>query len=263
MKKIRKFWAVVRVAAQAKTAYWHDVGARGLFFAVILFIFTRLWGALLGPGGTLQGFSGGALVWYLTIAEVIMLSSTSLLRQVESDIKSGQVAYLLVRPVNYVLYQASYYLGEMLVSIAMNLVVGGAVAWILAGPPPANAVTFGQTLVLFLIAIAMQFSFTMMIGLLAFFTEECRPFWWIYSKLLFTLGGLFMPIDIYPKVFRQIAEAMPFRSVTYGPARVFVGGSTALFVNLTWTGLAWIIGLGFLIAWEYKKGVKMVHANGG
>lgn len=263
MRKARKFAAIFLVAAKAKTAYWHESGARGLFFAIILFIFSRLWGALVGPDGSFAGFTGGDLVWYLTIAEVMMLSSTSLLRQVESDVKSGQIAYLLVRPVNYVLYQASYYLGEMAVSVIMNAVIGGAVAYLLAGPPPATAATLLQAVVLLLIAIATQFAFVMMIGLLAFYVEECRPFYWIYSKLIFTLGGMFIPLDIYPRTFRLLAEALPFKSVTYGPARAFVGGTPALFANLALTGVAWVAVLAVVIAFEYRGGVKRVNANGG
>lgn len=263
MSKARKFAAIFVVAAKAKTAYWHECGARGLFFAMILFIFSRLWGALVGPNGSLNGFSGSDLVWYLTVAEVMMLSSTSLLRQVESDVKSGQIAYLLVRPVNYVLYQASYYLGEMTVSVIMNAVVGGVVALLLAGPPPATIASLLEAIVLLLIAIATQFVFVMMIGLLAFYVEECRPFYWIYSKLIFTLGGMFIPIDIYPRAFRVLAEALPFKSVTYGPARAFVGGSASMFASLALTGIAWVLVLAVVIAFEYRGGVKRVNANGG
>lgn len=262
-RKTRKFAAIALVAAKAKTAYWHESAARGLFFAMILFIFSRLWGTLVGPTGTLAGFRGGDLVWYLTIAEVMMMSTSSLLRQVESDVKSGQIAYMLVRPVNYVLYQASYYLGEMMVAVAMNGVVGGAVAWLLAGPPPATAGSLLQAFILLIIAIATQFAFLMMIGLLAFYVEECRPFYWIYSKLIFTLGGMFIPLDIYPRTFRLLAEALPFKSVTYGPARAFVGGSPAMFVSLSLTGVAWVVLLGIVIALEYRGGVKRVNANGG
>lgn len=263
MRKARKYAAVCLVAAKTKMAYWREFAARALFFAIILFIFSRLWGALVGQTGTLAGFSGRDLVWYLTVAEVMMLSATSLLRQVESDVKSGQIAYLLVRPVDYVLYQASYYLGETMVNVAMNAAVGGAIAAVLAGPPPATLSSALQAVVLLLLAIATQFSFLMAIGLLAFFVEECRPFYWIYSKLVFTLGGLFLPMDIYPRAFRLLAEALPFKSVTYGPARAFVGGSPGLFANLVLTGAAWVIVLAFVLAWEYREGVKRVNANGG
>lgn len=263
MRKTRKFAAICLVAAKAKTAYWREFVARALFFAIILFIFSRLWGALVGPSGALAGFSGRDLVWYLTVAEVMMLSATSLLRQVESDVKSGQIAYLLVRPVNYALYQASYYLGESAVNLAVNAAVGGAIATVLAGPPPATLSSALQAVVLLLLAIAMQFSFLMAIGLLAFFVEECRPFYWIYSKLVFTLGGMFLPLDIYPRAIRLLAEALPFKSVTYGPARVFVAGSPGLFTNLALTGVAWVVALAFVLAWEYREGVKRVNANGG
>lgn len=262
MKKIRKFAAVALVAARSKMAYCHELWARGLFFGIILFTFTQLWLALLGRDGSLAGFYGRDLVWYLAITEVIVLSQTTLLRQVETDVKSGQIAYLLLRPANYVLYQAANYFGEVAVAMLMNLVVGSLVATLLVGPPPTNWVNAGLTLIALIAGMAVQFCFLISIGLLSFYVEECRPFYWIYQKLIFTLGGLFVPLDIYPDFIRRISSALPFQAVTYAPARVFLKGSGQFF-DLLLTAALWILALSLIICWEYKQGVKCIHANGG
>lgn len=262
-RRIRKYLAVSQVAARSKLAYWQEMGARSLFFAVILFIFSQLWSSLLGSDQQLAGFTRQQLVWYLTITEVITLSGSSLLRQVEQDVKTGQIAYLLLRPASYVLYQISYYAGEVLVSIGCNLLVGSLVATLLVGTLPLTLTNVLGALALFLLGGTLQCLLLLSIALLSFFVEECRPFYWIYSKLIFTAGGLFIPLDLYPRFLKALAKALPFQSVAYGPARMFIGGGLAEFLPLALTALGWAVALALLVNWQYGKGVKLVNVNGG
>jgi len=263
MKKMRKYLAVSQVAANSKLAYWQEMGARGLFFAVILFIFSQLWSSLLGSDRQLAGFTRQQLVWYLTITEVITLSGSSLLRQVEQDVKTGQIAYLLLRPASYVLYQVSYYAGEVLVAIGCNLLVGATVATLLVGMLPLTLTNVLGALALFLLGGLTQCLLLLSIALLSFFVEECRPFYWIYSKLVFTAGGLFIPLDLYPGLLKVVAKALPFQAIAYGPARMFVGGGIAEFVPLVVTAAVWAAALALLVNWQYSKGVQQVNVNGG
>ncbi|MGI6344722.1 MAG: ABC transporter permease [Bacillota bacterium] len=262
-RRLGKYTAVTRVAVTNRLAYWPELAARAGFFALILFIFSQLWGKLLGSHGSLLGFDRVQLVWYLTITEVLTLSRTSLVREVTQDVKSGQIAYLLLRPSQYVLYQFANYLGEIVVALLLNFLVGSAVATLLVGLPPLTPDGAAQALLLTGIALCLQFLVLIGIALLSFFVEESAPFQWIYSKMLFTLGGLFIPIDIYPEFFRKLAAALPFRSLAYGPARVFVAPDRQLFAELAGRGLIWIGLLALLVAWEYGKGVKRVNVNGG
>ncbi|MGI6357719.1 MAG: ABC transporter permease [Bacillota bacterium] len=263
LSKMRKYWAVAQVAARSKLAYWQEMGARGLFFGVILFIFSQLWGSLLGNGGTLAGFTRQQLVWYLTITEVVTLSSTSLLSQVEQDVKTGQIAYLLLRPASYLLYQAGYYAGEMLVVTGCNLLVGALLALLLVGPLPLSAGNILGALVMLVLGGALRFLLLLAIALLSFFVEECRPFYWIYSKLIFTAGGLFIPLDLYPRFLQALAKALPFQSVAYAPARMFVGGGVVELLPLAATSAVWTIALALLVRWQYGKGVQRVNVHGG
>jgi len=106
-RKLGKLIAVALVAARSKLAYWQEMSARAVFFAIVLLIFSQLWSALLGAKGELAGFDRRQLVWYLTITEVIALSTTSLIQTVENDVKTGQLAYLLLRPINLLTSQGN------------------------------------------------------------------------------------------------------------------------------------------------------------
>ncbi len=262
-KKWRKYSAVAKTAAQSRLAYWQEMGARTFFFAIVLFTFSGLWGRVIGTNGTLAGYSRQQLVWYLTLTEAITLGATSLIREIEQDVKSGQIAYLLAKPLNYLLYQAAYYFGEMAVSTSLNLLAGGLVAWALIGLPTITLPCLIQALVLIVLGTAVRFCLLAAIALLSFFVEESRPFYWIYSKLIFTLGGLFIPIDLYPELFRRLAAWLPFQSITYAPARAFISGDWQQFVSATGTALLWCILLAGLLSFEFSRGVKQINVNGG
>ena len=264
MKKVTwlKYSAVTKTAAESQLAYWQEVLARVFFFGIILLTFSGLWEQAIG-GGELGGYSRTQLVWYLMLTETITLSSTSLLTSIETDVKSGQIAYLLLRPFNYLAYQAAHYSGEMLVSLALNGVAGAFVAILLVGIPQVTASRLLQTLLLFLLGTAVRFALLASLALLAFFVEESRPFYWIYSKMVFTLGGLFIPIDLYPKAFRQVAAWLPFQSVTYAPARAFIAGDWLFCLSSGVKGLLWLGLLSVLAIHLYTKGVKLINVNGG
>lgn len=261
-KSYRKYLAISKSALREQIAYWQEVGARTFFFAIILFTFSGLWEQVVGDGA-LAGFTRPQLVWYLTLTEIITLSSTSLLTDIEADVKSGQIAYLLLRPFNYLLYQAAHYSGEMLVSIGLNALAGGTVAWILVGLPQVGWQSLVQTGLLMVIGAAVRFCLLTSIALCSFFVEESRPFYWIYSKMTFTLGGLFLPIDLYPKFFRQVAGWLPFQSVAYSPARAFITEDRAFFLAAAGRGLMWLVLLAGLLIWQYSQGVKHINVNGG
>jgi len=59
---------------------------------------------------------------------------------VDEQVKTGQLAYFLIRPHSYILYLLATYLGEALVRLTVNLVVAGTMAWVLVGPPPLREV---------------------------------------------------------------------------------------------------------------------------
>ena len=72
------------------------------------------------------------------------------------------------------------------------------------------------------LALLLDAFIAVTIGLLAFWLEEVTPVFWIYQKLLFTVGGLFLPLEMFPQWLERGVKWLPFQFITYVPARVFV-----------------------------------------
>ena len=102
-----------------------------------------------------------------------------------------------------------------------------------------------------------------MIGLAAFVTEDVSAFMWIYQKFAFILGGLLVPLDFYPAWLQTIAKALPFSSMVYGPARLFVEPTLEQFLTVMLMQIVWIAVFGVLLLIAYRRGLTLLTVNGG
>jgi ABC-2 type transport system permease protein len=264
-----KYWAIFKAQLANRVVYLGDLIAQSLTILFFMFIFTQLWrvtyraaGDENGLASTISGLSLRQVLWYLMLAETIMLSTPRLSQSVSTAVKDGSIAYLLNKPYNFLLYQMSVGLGDSLIHMVFNALVGGALVWILVGPPP-DPVGWPLVLIGVLLSLALNFSISSMIGLLAFVTEEVSAFEWIYQKFVMILGGLLIPLDFLPGWLRSIALALPFSYTIYGPARLFVEPSLERFLWLITGQLAWLAVAGLLAAWLYRRGVAWLSINGG
>ncbi|QBD81765.1 hypothetical protein EPA93_39650 [Ktedonosporobacter rubrisoli] len=261
----RKYVAVLRVSVASNLAYAMEVFFRALMLIVLVFILSQLWITTFHARGarSLNGFSIQSLIWYLVAAETIALSLPGLSRRIDLEVRNGQLAYLLGKPCNYVLYNFAHYLGERLVRLVINGLVGATLALIVAGLPHFSwQGILAWPLVTFL-ALCIDFSIYFSIGLLAFWTEETQSFAMIFSRLTLVLGGVLAPIEIFPQPLRSIAQALPFTAILYGPARTLLHFDLA---QLSLLLLQQVVTLGvgcLLLAGLYLVAIRRVSINGG
>lgn len=261
---LAKYGEVARTALANRCAYFGDALARPLFFALILFVFMQLWQKVFAGGrSAVEGFGAVETLWYMVMTEAIMLSVPRLDGRVDVEVKSGSIAYLLGRPCNYVGYHLAYGLGESLPLFGLNLCVGSVVALLLIGSFPFRWSLAPVLLLTVFAAFVLHFYISMSIALLAFWVEDAGPFFWIYSKMLFILGGLLIPLSFFPLWLRRIAEALPFRTVLCGPARLFVHGRIDEFAGLFAWQCLWIAVFAALAHGMFLVGRKRVHVHGG
>ena len=110
--------------------------------------------------------------------------------------------------------------------------------------------------------LTLNFFIGMAISLSAFWVEDW-PFFWIYSKVLFVLGGLFAPMEVYPDALARAARATPFNYVLYAPARLFVQFDMDFFLHAVMMQVVWLAALAFLVMALYRMGVRRLDVNGG
>lgn len=174
---------------------------RWLWMGLILFVFVQLWTVTYEQGGltSIAGFSLADIVWYLVITETVALSAPRVSLKIDEEVKSGELAYVLLRPYSYALYHLSAYWGVAAILVPVNVVLGGTVVMVAAGPPPSlSPAAAAATALAVVLGLTLNFLIEFSIGMLAFWFEDTQPFFWIYQKLVFTLGGLFLPLELLP-----------------------------------------------------------------
>ena len=263
-RRFLKYWAIFKTQVIHSLAYPADLIARAFTAVLFAWVFFHLWQAAYRSTGqgTLSGLTLKETLWYLVVAEAIVLSRPRMATGIAESVKNGEIAYLLSRPYNFLLYQASVGIGDSILRILLNAVAGGAVVWSVAGPRP-DPRGWPMVFVAVVFGWAIDFCITAMIGLAAFVTEEVSSFEWIYRKFVLLLGGVLIPLDLFPAWLRDISLALPFASAVYGPARLFVSPGLARFAHLALTQVAWLGALGLVLGLLYRRSVAWLTVNGG
>ena len=264
MNSFKKYWAIFQITLINSLAYPGELLGRSLMMIPFMWIFYQLWKITFASSGTdvIADLTLRDTLWYLMLAETIELGRPPLARTISENVKDGSIAYILNKPYDFLLYQFSTAMGETIFRTMINAVFGGVTVFWLVGAP-----NHPQGLIVAIPAIlgawTLHFCLNAMIGLSAFVFEDVSAFTWIYQKFAFILGGMLIPLDFYPKWLQAIAKAMPFSSMIYGPARLFVTPSAEMFIRVMSLQIVWIVVLGLLLTLTYRRGISQLTVNGG
>jgi ABC-2 type transport system permease protein len=115
-----------------------------------------------------------------------------------------------------------------------------------------------------LLASALLTALYLGIGLLAFWLEDVSPVFWVWQKLLFVLGGLMLPLHLYPEPLQRIALLTPFPVVLFGPGSLVLGDpGTAALGALAGRLAVWSVITGLTLRWLYRRTSATLLLNGG
>ena len=93
--------------------------------------------------------------------------------------------------------------------------------------------------------------------------EDTQRAEWIYSKLVITIGGLFLPLDLFPYWLAAVSRVLPYASICYAPARLFVGFTWSAFGSLVLTQAVWLLLSAMTVHFVFSRAVRRVVAHGG
>lgn len=262
---IAKYVEVGRITLRTQWAYLADRLLGTFFLAVILFVFVQLWQVTYAAqgGGLIDGYGMAEMIWYLVATEAIVLSLPPIHRTIEEEVKSGDLALRLNKPYEYLLFHYSTYVSDGLLRLLTCLSVGGATAYLLVGGFGFGWGAAPSLLVLYLTTQALHFLLTAAVGLTAFWTEDVTGLWFIVDRAKWILGGLLLPLELFPAGVRAVAEVLPFRHMIYGPARLFVHWSAEEALQLLANQALWLLIFGLAVVLIYRLGVRRVDLNGG
>jgi ABC-2 type transport system permease protein len=260
-RAIARYFAFARIAvAQARQERGELLG-RVVFFAVILGVFSSLWRAVAEAGVPVAA-DPKRLVWYLATTEWILLSAAPIHLEIQEAIRRGDVVYRIGRPVSYVIAEFAAGLGLLAVRAPVLGLTAFLCAFVFTGStPPLRAlfivVPFG------LAAAALMNALDLGIGLLAFWLQDVSPVYWLWQKLMFVLGGLMLPLDLYPSFIQRAAAFTPFPVLLAGPASFVVGTGMVTPGVLARDLAIWSGVTALAVSWTFRRAMAALTINGG
>ena len=265
LMQVAKYRAVFTTSVQNQVAYWGEWLLRGVFLAMVLFVFLQLWHATYSAQGkaTIGGFTLPQMLWYLALTESIVLSRPRVNQTIDQEVRSGDIAYVLVRPYAYAAYHLATYLGERVLRFATTLAVASILAALYVGPVHVTPAHGAAALLALGLAMLIDFLGSFAVGLLAFWTEDTDSIGLIYDRAVMLLGGMFLPLSLLPVAIARVAEALPFSVLVYGPARLALGDPEASLPAIAARQALALVLFGAVAAWLYRAALRRVSLNGG
>jgi len=257
---VRKAAVLARVAARHRLSQRAAAIGRAVTYAIMLFVFSRLWSVI---AAAYPGTSPPAdrVLWYIAITEWIVLSMPQMHGDIQDELRAGDLLYRLTRPIAYPWARLGEGLGDLVVRMGLLGIAGFGFAYLLTGTVPLGARELAWVVPLGVLAASVGVVFELAIGFTSFWLHDCRPVYWIWQKGLFLLGGLLVPLSLYPEWLRAIAVWSPFAAILHGCGTLALGEGEPLLVGLRL--LAWFaIGLG-LVALVFRRGLAQLDGGGG
>lgn len=260
--EIGKYFSVMKIELIDFFQSRWDVVFGFLFLAVLIFVYFQLW-ALGFAQKALPGYSLAKMVFYVAIAESVLVSVGRIYKIIDEELKKGLVTNYLSKPVDYVFFQFSRCFGKSTINFFMNLLLSLAFCFLLFGIFPFGIPEFLALVVIGISCLCLLTICGVFFGLLGFFTEDSSAFYFLYSKGIFVFGGLVFPIDLYPEWLKIISDFLPFKWAVYAAGKLAISFSEGFFLQALLMQAFWIAFFIILSMLVFRQISKKVFVNGG
>jgi ABC-2 type transport system permease protein len=263
----RVYWRLLVAGFRRQSAY--RLAAVGGLVANLTFGLLKvaiLFATVRAAGGQLRGYDTASMSTYIWLSQG-MLGSVNLIGRTDLAlrVRDGQVAVDFLRPVD-------------LQAATLATEAGGSLfALIPRGLPSVllGAVTVGIQLPTFpvfyllgaislVLGIVISSATVYLIAVAGFWLVETRGLQIFYMLASGFLGGLYVPIALFPHWLRIVAAATPFPSIMMYPVNVLSGlGSAVYATELVLAQLAWLAGVVAVGQLLTRAGRRRLEIQGG
>jgi ABC-2 type transport system permease protein len=262
-------WADAGALLAFASLGWHRAAAdragglgRLAFYWLILLIFWALWRATPLQELGRPGFDAARLFCYMAVTECVLIAVGFPYREIERAILSGEIAAGLTRPLPYAMAVLAEWIGgcchRLLLLGAGGIVIG---LWITGGIDIPFAV-LPAMLLSTAIAVLLVLLCHLQLGYAAAWVGTPAPLFWIWQKMTFVLGGLMIPLTLYPEPFGSLARASPFAAMVFAPASFVLDASASGIAETLGLQLFWLVVIG-LMTWMVERAAEARFAEQG
>ena len=184
----------------------------------LIAVWASVWSMVDGNLMASTGLSWSGVIWYVAITEAVFFSVGHAWLKVEADVQTGRALSAHLRPADYLLITIAQQAGRSFVLLMVLLVSGSLFAFALSGEwllVPTQVPVF---LLSALLGSSILILIQMMVGMVVQWVGNARPVYMVVQKSTAVMGGLLVPITIFPQWVQDAIWITPFPAVFFAPA---------------------------------------------
>jgi ABC-2 type transport system permease protein len=261
------YLAFATSAFQTRLAYRSQVWAQALGYFIEISAKVAIWTAVYAGLASVDGVSLPQMVTYAIISASVQSGWLweHFVRSVGAQIKSGDVAVYLLKPLRYPLMLFAAECGNLafrfLTLIVPVTIIAGLLYGFVLPASPVHAVLF---VAMWLLGFVILFFLAAIASLLSFWMMTVHSLEWTLTALLAILSGRMVPLWFFPEQATAIFQYLPFAWIGFHPTAVYLGqADIAESLNLLAIGLLWAAILGACVALLWHRAARRLIVQGG
>lgn len=230
-----------------------------------------LWSAIFTSSSspTMNGFTKNDMMVYIIISFITAMTIGSGTEWIiGGEVRSGEIAINLIRPINYRIRLMAQALGSIFwqfIAIFMPIwITMVSVRYFTLGELPPHIGTIGLYLLSLILGFIIWFLFNFCFGLFAFYVTYTWGLNMFKDTLVKFISGAIIPIVFFPDWFQKILMFLPFGSINYTPVMIYLnkytGNETLRVLGIQ---VLWVIILYVFSRFLWSKATKRLTIMGG
>jgi ABC-2 type transport system permease protein len=245
-----KYLALASLAIQQRFAYRSNVALDLVVNLAQLIAQMYLWRNVFATTPQVGSYDLARMQTYILVSYVVSSMTFSFVVFMVIDlIRSGAIATVLTRPIDFMYAQITEALGEAVVRGLVSLVIAVLLSILffhalLPASVMAGALFFVSLMFSFLVRVTFDFC----ISLFACYTLNGRGLHWIQWGVVSIFSGALIPLEFFPNWLKTVAAILPFQAIVSVPINIYLGnvqGAAAWMViglQAFWVFVLWLLG---------------------
>ncbi len=265
-----RYYGIALTSTKEKFVYRFDFFL-SLFVTLLgMALMVYLWRAIYREAGATLGYDLRDLLTYICLGQAfnfgrIAAAQRRLLFRVNDSLRSGNIIFDLLRPVDYQALQFAETVGQFVTELVLINAPAYLAATLVFGiaPPASASAALGFALSL-LGAFLISFSLDFLLMIVAFWTFGANGLIYARRALIELFAGSLVPLALFPDGLRAVALALPFQGLAYIPISIYQGriAGSAIWGSFLFQ-LGWALALVTLTRLVWLRARRRLTIQGG
>lgn len=233
----------------------------------ILFVYLQvcLWTALYSKGIT-SAASGDqirtifSIIFSNIVFSVMECNTVSL---INDKIRSGEIAMDLMKPMNFMAYTFSIYIGENIANFVFRTIPLAVIAVVFWRTFIVDFHFIGLFLISLILSFILNFIYSFIIGLIAFWLMVTWPLNMLLNSIYKFFSGVWIPTFLLPFGLNLVSSVLPFKYIYSCPMNVILATDFKTAAMQLLYQLLWCVSLYVLSLIIWTCGRKKLVIQGG